>query len=93
MNSFKPFILNNYNFCKIYYFIFWNNYNFCKIYYFIFWNKYNFCKIYYFYVAQIRGGFINWDLDYLRKWVVGEKLRCAPVDFIKNRAYKLDVFF
>ena len=21
-------------------------------------------------IAQIRGGFINWDLDYLRKWVV-----------------------
>jgi hypothetical protein len=50
-----------------------------------------FCKIYYFYVAQIRGGFINWDLDYLRKWVVGEKLRCAPIAQIRGEFINWDL--
>ena len=43
-------------------------------------------------VAQIRVGFINWDGRFA-KGGVGEKLCDAPVVFIKNRAYKLCVFF
>ena len=38
-------------------------------------------------IAQIRGGFINWEWDYLRKWVRIEclkKLQDAPIAQIKG---------
>jgi hypothetical protein len=69
-------------------------YSFKLFLFYFFLNKYIFCKIYYFYnlrlyLSQIRGGFINWDLDYLRKlWCcvkITRRADCAN----KRRIYKL----